>query len=131
VQILQDEQRRRSAKLLDERQGYVSRLAARRQTFGEIAAERGRDIRNRTERRGRGEVLAGALQHAPRGTFRQRSDERRLADTCLAAEEEQAPTFRAGSVEVRQQFLALEQLGHSPILRRNAAQFKPSASVYD
>ncbi len=50
--------------------------------------------------------------------------ERRLADTRLAADEDEAPSLRAGGGKLREEFLALEQFGHVSILRRQAARFK-------
>ena len=81
------------------------------------------EIEERPEGRRRGQVLARAAAHFT-GRVGERPDERRLADTGLAADEDEPPAFPAKLFEPSQQRLPLEQLGHgqrpapSEIVRR-------------
>ncbi len=75
------------------------------------------DVEERPERRGRGQVLAGAAQHLA-CSFLERADERRLADAGLAPDEDEVAAFAPKSLELRQELLPLEKLDHLLILAR-------------
>jgi hypothetical protein len=102
VQIFEDDDPRR-CELVEQHGRDLTRVAGRRSTL--------RNVGERAERRRRRQVLARAVEHGRVDALSERTDERRLADARLAAHEQQPPAFRAGRVELREQLVALEQLG--------------------
>lgn len=97
------------SQLLDQGRRDQPRLVAGRDPCRQLAPGLARDVDDRAERRGRGQVLAGSVEDPPLHARGERAHERGLPGARLAADEDEPATVSTGLVEPREQVLALEE----------------------
>ena len=126
VHVLEDEDRRCSFELADERGSDLMRPGSTPRERLDLSSCDLGDIEKRPQGTRREERVARSPEHARRVALvvDEPPYERRLTDARFAADEDDAPGLGAGGGKLREEFLALEHFGHALILRCQAVQFK-------